>query len=322
MSVVATSSLWTAIAIPSAAVLGAILTMILSRVNEATNRRRDRYAEAIQTLVAWTEYPYRVRRRTDDSPATLTALANHGHDLQERLALHQAWIATEHPALADTYAAARATLNRLVGPLISEAWDHSAITKASEMNLRGWGPNDECREAIAKVQREIQNRFGYRQFVRCVVRRSLRSQTAIAVRDQSDNDRTKETLEIQPGADAKAKSLSTDDDAPYLFRILVLAVIAAGSLAAAIWIGMEQFGNLNAAFGSLISLGSLWGLGSGLWSLFSSFRRLIMKAEPSFEKFADWAPSLLWKQFKRVLKVMTPSSRRGENQNPPIPPAG
>ena len=94
------------------------------RVNEATNRRRDRYAEAIQTLVAWTEYPYRVRRRTDDTPATLTALANHGHDLQERFALHEAWIATEHPALAQTYAATRATLDRLVGTLISEAWDH------------------------------------------------------------------------------------------------------------------------------------------------------------------------------------------------------
>ena len=162
----ATSSLWTAIAIPSAAILGAILTMILSRVNEATNRRRDRYAEAIQTLVAWTEYPYRVRRRTDDSPATLTALANHGHDLQERLALHQAWIATEHPALAQTYADARATLNRLVGPLISEAWERSPITKASDMNLRGWGLSDDSREAIAEVQREIQDRFGFRRLVK------------------------------------------------------------------------------------------------------------------------------------------------------------
>ena len=165
MSVLATSSLWTAIALPSAAVLGAIVTMTLTRVNEATNRRRDRYAEAIQTLVAWTEYPYRVRRRTDNTPATLTALANHGHDLQERLALHEAWIATEHPGLAKTYAAARATLDRLVGPLISEAWDHRPTGKASAMNLRGWGPSDECRDAIAEVQCEIQNRFGVRRLV-------------------------------------------------------------------------------------------------------------------------------------------------------------
>ena len=164
MSVVATSSLWTAVAVPSAAVLGAIVTMFLTRANEATNRRRDRYAEAVQTLVAWTEFPYRVRRRTNDIPSTLTALANHGHDLQERLALHQTWIATEHPALADTYAEARATLDRLVGPLINEAWDRAPVTRASGMNLGGWGPSDECREAIAKVQRDIQNRFGFRRF--------------------------------------------------------------------------------------------------------------------------------------------------------------
>lgn len=176
MSVLATSTLWTAIAIPSAAVLGAIVTMTLTRVNEATNRRRDRYAEAVQTLVAWTEYPYRVRRRTDDSPATLTTLANHGHDLQERLALHHAWIATEHPGLAQTYAVARATLDRLVGPLISEAWDHGPVTQAAEMNLRGWGSSNECREAITNVQREIENRFGFRRFkawITCQLRTCL-----------------------------------------------------------------------------------------------------------------------------------------------------
>ena len=33
------------------------------------------------------------------------------------------------------------------------------------MNLGGWGPSDECREAIAEVQREIQNRFGFRRLV-------------------------------------------------------------------------------------------------------------------------------------------------------------
>jgi len=102
--------------------------------------------------------------------ALWTALANHGHDLQERLALHEAWIATEHPALAQTYAATRATLNRLVGPLISEAWDHRPTGRASAMNLRGWGPSDECRDAIAEVQREIQNRFGLRRPVKWISR--------------------------------------------------------------------------------------------------------------------------------------------------------
>ena len=322
MSVVATSSLWTAIAIPSAAVLGAIATMILTRANEATDRRRDRYAEAIRTLVAWTEYPYRVRRRTDDSPATLTALANHGHDLQERLAFHEAWIATEHADLADTYADTRATINRLVGPMISDAWNRDPVTNPVGMNLADWGPGEVCDRAIVNLQHQVRNRFGYRRCAHWVVRRSLGSHNANAGRDQSHPDCINEMQEAQPGADAKAKSLSVDDVAPYWFRIVFLLMIAGGSLTAAVFIGLERFGNLNAAIGSLISLGSLWGLGSGLWSLITSFRRLLRKAQPSLESFVDWAPSLVWKQLKRVVNVMTSSSRRGNSQTPPISPAG
>ena len=172
-----TSALWPTIGIPVAAILGAIVSRVFARIGEATDRRRNRYAEAVQTLVAWTEFPYRVRRRADDNPATLTALANHGHDLQERLALHQTWIATEHPALAGTYAESRAVIDRLVGPLVSEAWNHAPVTQAAGMNLGGWGPGDECRHAIANVQREIQNRFGTRRitcWTQCQLKRCVR----------------------------------------------------------------------------------------------------------------------------------------------------
>ena len=41
------------------------------------------------------------------------------------------------------------------------------------MNLGGWGPSDECRGAIAEVQREIQNRFGIRRFRACLRRGRL-----------------------------------------------------------------------------------------------------------------------------------------------------
>jgi hypothetical protein len=44
------------------AVLTAIGTMLVTRAGDAASRRRDRYAEAVSTLVAWAEFPYRVRR--------------------------------------------------------------------------------------------------------------------------------------------------------------------------------------------------------------------------------------------------------------------
>ena len=146
-----------------------------------------------------------MRRRTDDTPATLTALANHGHDLQERLALHQAWIATEHPALANTYAEARAALNRLIGPLISEAWGHSPITTASDMNLRGWGPSEECRAAIANVQSEIQNRFGIRRFK---LRMSRKRDRQARINQQSQVADTRPRVEIEVVDDDTASDIS------------------------------------------------------------------------------------------------------------------
>ena len=145
------------------AALTAAATLLIARLGEAANRRRDRYAQAVQTLVAWVEFPYRVRRRTDDTPETLTGLATLGHDLQERLACHQAWIATEHPALARSYALTLTTLTREVGPAVSEAWDSPPIATAAEMNLGPWGPAGDARKPLADLQREIESRFGTRR---------------------------------------------------------------------------------------------------------------------------------------------------------------
>ena len=156
------------------AALTAAATMLVTRVGEATNRRRDRYAEAVRTLVAWVEYPYRVRRRTDDTPHTLTALASLGHDLQERLACHQAWIATERPDLARAYAQARASINEIVGPAIKEAWTSDPVTTPTGMNLNGWGPSAECTEVVANIQHAVEDRFGLRRLTSGRSRRKIR----------------------------------------------------------------------------------------------------------------------------------------------------
>lgn len=145
------------------AALTAAATMIVTRSGEAANRRRDRYAEAVQTLVAWIEFPYRVKRRTDDAAATLTTLAGLGHDLQERLACHQAWIATEHPQLAETYAQTLATITAAVGPAITDAWNTAPTEKAADMNLGAWGPAGACQQAVTDLQHQIENRFGVRR---------------------------------------------------------------------------------------------------------------------------------------------------------------
>ena len=161
------SSLVYSVGIPvTVAVLTAAFTLLINRLGASADRRRDHYAQAVQTLVAWIEYPYRVRRRTDDSPDTLRALADLGHDLQERLACHQAWIAAEKPATARKYAEVRSALGACVGPAANEAWTLPPVTTPAQMNLNGWGPAQECAPFISSLQHEIERRFGLRRLTR------------------------------------------------------------------------------------------------------------------------------------------------------------
>jgi hypothetical protein len=142
------------------AALTAIVTMWVTRAGDAANQRRDRYAQAVATLVAWIEFPYRIRRRTDDESATLAGLAAIGHDLQEKLALNQAWISTEHPDMANAYVKARLAVSEFVGPALREAWQTSPVMKASDMNLGGWGPARDCDEIVQEFQFRVTQRFG------------------------------------------------------------------------------------------------------------------------------------------------------------------
>lgn len=73
------------------ALAAAAAAYALSRVSDASARRRDGYAEATKELLSWAEYPYRIKRRTDDTPSTLTLLADIGHQHQEALRYRQAW---------------------------------------------------------------------------------------------------------------------------------------------------------------------------------------------------------------------------------------
>lgn len=148
---------------------GAIL--LLQRASEAADRRRERYASTVATMVAWVEFAYRVRRRTDDSPATLASLANRGHDLQEQLAGHQAWIATESSAAAEQYSKARVAIGPLVGAALREAWESPSIITPSGMNLGTWGPGAGCAPAIAAMEAVIATRFGWKRAQSFVVHR-------------------------------------------------------------------------------------------------------------------------------------------------------
>ena len=145
-----------------AGAVGAAAAMFFGRWTDATNRRRETYAAAVQTLFAWAEYPYRIRRRTSDSPEELSSLAERGHDLQEKLRWYESWITTESRWLGSVYSQVVRDVGQHVGPAASEAWGSPAITTAQEMVLGGWGPPG-CSQVIGEFQLAVTWRFGLRR---------------------------------------------------------------------------------------------------------------------------------------------------------------
>ena len=168
---------WTAAPILVAAIslVGIALAAALSRWGDATNRRRTSYAAAVETMVAWVEFPYRIRRRTSDTPDELARLADIGHALQERLSCHAVWIGAECHALGEHYQEALVAIGQLVGPACNEAWRTIPILAAADMVIGDWGPGRECRSIINEFQGAVFWRFGARRPVamfRRLVRRS------------------------------------------------------------------------------------------------------------------------------------------------------
>lgn len=152
------------ISLLGSSVFAGVITSVLGNLRAAATARREGYANAVRSLIARGEYPYRVRRRVSDDAEVLSGLVERGHDLQEQLAACRTWVASEHRVVGALFEAALATIDGTVGPAIKDAWNQPPITAAAGMNLNGWGPGDQWSH-VAKLERAIAYRFGPRRLI-------------------------------------------------------------------------------------------------------------------------------------------------------------
>ncbi len=145
-------------------VVGALLTALSKNLRDAAVVRRDKYAAVIGHLAAWTEYPYRIRRRTSDEREVLTRLADLGHQLQIDSACHGGWIAGESQPVGDLYARWLEQVQAAVAEPASQAWTEGPVTSAAGMVLDGFGPSSAA-PAVAAVEAAIAYRFGLRRLM-------------------------------------------------------------------------------------------------------------------------------------------------------------
>jgi hypothetical protein len=171
----AASTSWSVVAVTilGSTVLATLVTTIVAGFRSSSSARRDSYAAAVEAVVAWFEFPYRVRRRTSDTPDTLGALACVGHDLQQRLAGRLAWVATENDVVSEAFDSVLANVRARVGDSVVEAWNTPAVSAASGMNISPFGPGD-LQQELVKLHVAIGYRFGVRRmFPDRLVRRRL-----------------------------------------------------------------------------------------------------------------------------------------------------
>lgn len=155
---------WLEVFLASLPVAGAIIVAFVPRWAEVRERRRTRYAEAVEALVAWAEFPYRVARRVSDDPSVIAELAARGHELQQRVAFHEAWVNCESEAMGRLYSEITDAVRAVVGPAIQAAWTRPPATRPSDMNMNAMGIDRAVlRNLLNRLGVASRTRFGWRR---------------------------------------------------------------------------------------------------------------------------------------------------------------
>lgn len=160
------TNVWLLVAVAAlgSSVISGLVTSFLGNLRSSAADRREGYAIAVRTLIARSEYPYRVRRRVSDAPETLEALVSRGHDLQEQLAACRTWVASENWGVGAEFERALGAIDATAKSSTADAWTQEPIQVAAGMNLEGWGPGDPWPH-LTGLDRAIAFRFGWRRLV-------------------------------------------------------------------------------------------------------------------------------------------------------------
>ncbi|MEP6527079.1 MAG: hypothetical protein ABJA86_07925 [Nocardioidaceae bacterium] len=156
------------VALLGSTVVAGLITTTVGSLRASATSRRDGYAQAVKSLIARTEYAYRVRRRVSDEPDVLAALASRGNDLQEQLAACRTWVQAESRTVGRVYEEVLADLDAKVNPAAADAWTQPPVATAAGMNLSGWGPGDQWPHII-RLENAISFRFGWRRILPPVI---------------------------------------------------------------------------------------------------------------------------------------------------------
>jgi hypothetical protein len=141
------------------AVLSLAVNHVVKTVRENRSRRRDMFAKAFSATVAYSEFPYVVRRRrTSDPEEERVRISTELRKIQEDLSYYSAWVESESRKVAETFSVLVAETRRIAGGQIHNAWRDEPVLTDEEMNMPdlGLGQLKPARDSyLAAVRRNL-----------------------------------------------------------------------------------------------------------------------------------------------------------------------
>jgi hypothetical protein len=115
----------------------AIYTLWLNGQRAERTRRRELYAGAWAAVQAYKEFPFAIRRRSDDEPAAeRVRISEELREVQKDLVYHEALVGRERSGrVATEYRNLVTRTREIAGGLIHEGWKTPPITADDQMNL-------------------------------------------------------------------------------------------------------------------------------------------------------------------------------------------
>jgi len=135
------STSWWAPAIVAAIVAAAVslTTFALASWRARLDRQRQLFAEAFEAVMEYREYPFIVLRRSkDESAKERVRISGDLSTVQAKLNGFKARLRVEAPYVGDRYAELVAATRRIVGPMITQAWNTEPVVDDAQVHNPGW----------------------------------------------------------------------------------------------------------------------------------------------------------------------------------------
>jgi hypothetical protein len=151
------------ISAPIAALIGAgvaatinVLGLALAGLRDERHRRREFYASALESTLAYREFAYAIPRRRDDAPAEERVRISEGlREIQRDLARAEALMRVERATnVASAYRQLVAKTRGVAGGYMRDAWERKPVGADDEMNT-GEGLDFSTLDAFEKAYLDV-----------------------------------------------------------------------------------------------------------------------------------------------------------------------